>query len=187
MSSVKEIVTSASTMFLALSVIATGDAAAQGAGPSAKHAEAQGPAIPSSIEAEHKELHAHLAKLTNSGGKTAAAAKEVEKALRPHFEKEEQFALPPLGLLSSLASGKVPDNADAVIKMTDRLKAEMPAMLREHQDIVKVLQRLRKVAQDEHKDDAVQFVDRLTSHATQEEQILYPGAIMVGEYLKLKR
>jgi hypothetical protein len=37
------------------------------------------------------------------GGKVGEAAKAVANVLHPHFEKEEEYALPPLGLLSCLA------------------------------------------------------------------------------------
>jgi hypothetical protein len=170
---------------LALATAGHGNVAAQ----EHKHPEMNHAALtptPSSIEAEHKEIHEKLATVIRSKGKTGAAGKEVESLLRPHFEKEEQFALPPLGLLSSLAAGTIPPNADAIIKMTDQLKAEMPQMLAEHKKIVGALQRLRKAAQEEHKKEAVQFADRLSAHAVQEEEILYPGAVLVGEYLKLR-
>ena len=145
------------------------------------------PAIPSSIEAEHKQLHAELAKATRAGGRTGSAAQEVEKLLAPHFKKEEQFAMPALSLLPSLAAGELPRDSASIIGMTDRLKQELPAMLREHKAIGGAVERLRKAAQDERKTQAVEFADTLMAHARQEEQILYPGAIMVGEYLKLKR
>lgn len=141
-------------------------------------------AIPSSIQAEHKELHAELAKAMRAGGKTGAAAKEVEKLLAPHFSKEEQYALPPLALLSDLAAGKRPADSAGIIRMTDRLKADMPQMLREHKEISAATQRLRKAAQEERKPGAAAFADGLLAHAKQEEQILYPSAILVGEYLK---
>lgn len=174
-----------SLLFLVLTTTAHGDVAAQ----DRKHPETNHAAlttVPSSIEAEHKELHEKLATVIRSKGKTGAAGKEVESLLRPHFEKEEQFALPPLGLLSSLAAGTIPPNADAIITMTDQLKAELPQMLAEHKKIVGALQRLRKAAQEEHKKEAVQFADRLSAHAVQEEEILYPSAVLVGEYLKLR-
>lgn len=144
-------------------------------------------AIPSSIESEHRELHARLAKATRSGGRTAAAAKEVEKLLEPHFKKEEQFAMPALSLLPALAAGDLPRDTAAVIGMTDRLKQELPDMLREHKAIGGAVERLRMAAQDERKPEAAAFAEALMAHALQEEQILYPSAIMVGEYLKLKR
>lgn len=60
--------------------------------------------IPESIELEHGELHEQLYKGIKEGGKVAEAAKAVAELLHPHFEKEEEYALPPLGLLSSLLS-----------------------------------------------------------------------------------
>ena len=49
--------------------------------------------------------------------------------MHPHFEKEEEYALPPLGLLSSLLSEQQEDKITQEMKnnailMTDRLKAE---------------------------------------------------------------
>ena len=60
---------------------------------------------PQSIDAEHEELHAELAKAVKAGGATGKAAKGVDCVLHPHFLKEEEYALPPLGLLPALASG----------------------------------------------------------------------------------
>lgn len=148
---------------------------------------AQGPGIPPSIQAEHKELHERLAMATRAGGQTAAAAREVETLLAPHFAREEQYAMPPLGLLPDIAAGKLPADKAGVIGMTDRLRQDMPDMLREHKAIAGAVQRLRKAALAERKPEAAQFADALAAHATEEEQILYPSAILVGEYLKLKR
>jgi hypothetical protein len=58
--------------------------------------------IPESLEAEHEELHQQLYKGIKMGGKVGEAAKAVADILHPHFKKEEEYALPPLGLLSSL-------------------------------------------------------------------------------------
>lgn len=143
--------------------------------------------IPTSIEIEHQHLHGRLATAMRAGGQTGAIAKEVEELLAPHFSKEEQYALPPLGLLSMLAAGNMPEDATRVIQMTERLKMEMREMLQEHKKIANAVQRLRNAALDERKPEAAQFADALLAHAIQEEQILYPSAILVGEYLKLKR
>lgn len=121
------------------------------------------------------------------GGRTGAAAVEVEKLLAPHFVKEEQLAMPQLGLLESLAAGKMPANAESVIQTSDNLEAELPKMLNEHKEIVAALGNLRTEAQKEGKPAAVRFADELTAHALMEEQILYPAAILVGKYLKLQR
>jgi iron-sulfur cluster repair protein YtfE (RIC family) len=168
--------------FLGLAVVGHGTAGAQ----EPKHRAQGNVRVPSSVEAEHKELHQELAKVIKSGGQTASAAREVERMLQPHFVKEEQFALPPLAALADIAAGKMPANSGDIVKMAEHLKSEMPTMLAEHQAIGAALQKLRTAAQQEHKPEAVNFADRLKAHAMQEEEILYPSAILVGEYLRLK-
>ena len=142
--------------------------------------------IPQPMKLEHDELHAELAKATQVGGKIGDAAKAVAKILHPHFVKEEEYALPPLGLLPLLARGEVmPEMAD-VLPMTDRLKAELPHMLEEHEAIVAALKTLIEVAKEEKKMEYAHFAEKLILHAQTEEEVLYPTAILIGEYLKLK-
>ncbi len=82
--------------------------------------------IPQPLKLEHEELHAELVKATKAGGKIGEAAKAVAKILHPHFVREEEYALPPLGLLPLLVDGKVTPEMGNVLMMTDRLKAELP-------------------------------------------------------------
>ncbi|MBM2805071.1 MAG: hemerythrin cation binding protein [Deltaproteobacteria bacterium] len=144
------------------------------------------PRIPQPLKLEHKELHAELVRATQAGGRTAAAAKAVAKVLHAHFVKEEEFALPPIGLLSSLARGKVDRSMRAVLAMTDRLKAELPEMLREHKTVVTALKKLIAAAKREKKPEHARFAEKLMLHAKTEEEVLYPAAILIGEYLKLR-
>lgn len=62
--------------------------------------------IPTAMKAEHDELHNELVRATKAAGQTGEAAKAVAKVLHAHFVKEEEYALPPLGLLTALAQGK---------------------------------------------------------------------------------
>ena len=59
-------------------------------------------------------------------------------------------------------------------------------MLSEHREIVARLKTLTEVALKENKLDYVQFAEKLSLHAQTEEEVLYPAAILVGEYLKLQ-
>lgn len=62
----------------------------------------------------------------------------------------------------------------------------IPSSIRaEHQKIGAALQSLRTPA-NEGKSEAAQFADHLLAHATEEKQIFYPAAMLVGDYLKLK-
>jgi hypothetical protein len=59
--------------------------------------------VPESLKLEHEEFHGQLVDAVKEGGKVGEAAEAVAEVLHPYFEKEEEYALPPLGLLSFLA------------------------------------------------------------------------------------
>lgn len=141
---------------------------------------------PQSLKAEHEELHAKLANAIKSGGATGEAAKAVAKVLHPHFLKEEEYALPPLGLLPILAEGKTPPEMEVAVEMTDRLKADKSHMIQEHKQIVTALKALTEAANLEGKEQGAHFAEKLILHAQTEEEVLYPASILIGEYLKLK-
>jgi hypothetical protein len=61
------------------------------------------------MKKEHEELHSELEKATREKGAVGEAAKAVAKVLHPHFVKEEEYAMPPLGLLALLAEGNIHD------------------------------------------------------------------------------
>ncbi len=141
---------------------------------------------PESLKREHADLHAGLVAATRSGGKTATAAKAVTRALQPHFEREEAYAHPPLGALLRLARGDVPPDSDRIIALADSLKKEMNYMLHEHRGIVIELLKLREAATEEKRFEYAELAERLLVHAKTEEEVLYPAAILAGEYLRLR-
>lgn len=141
-------------------------------------------AMPQSIAAEHRELHETLARAASESGEIGAAAGKLEQVLGPHFKREEQIATPPLGLLSALASGPVSVEMADVLPMTDALEQELPEMMREHDGIRAATMEFRAVAERAGRADYVRFADGLAAHARQEEEILYPAAILVGRYVK---
>lgn len=140
--------------------------------------------IPAPLRAEHHRLHERLGALVREPGAIGAAARELDQALEPHFRREEAFALPPLGLLPALARGERTDDMAAVLPLAQRLKAELPAMLAEHRQIVGALDKLRGAARAEGRDDVERFSEALAEHAMMEETVLYPAAILVGEVLE---
>jgi hypothetical protein len=142
--------------------------------------------IPQSLRAEHGELHEELARAIKAGGQVGEAAKAVAELLHPHFVKEEEYALPPLGLLSSLTEGGPTVEMRSVLAMTDRLRADLPHMLQEHKTIVAALEKLIVAARQENKPEYALFAEKLIRHARNEEEVLYPAAILVGEYLRVK-
>jgi hypothetical protein len=131
-------------------------------------------------------LHAELVKATQAAGKLGEAARAVAQILPPHFVKEEEYALPPLGLLPLLTEGKMTSEMRDVLLLTNRLQTELWQMLAEHKAIVAALQRLAEVAKQEEKLEYARFAEKLMLHAQTEEEVLYPTAILIGEYVKLR-
>jgi hypothetical protein len=62
-----------------------------------------------------------------AGGKVSEAAKTVAALLHTHFEKEEEYALPPLGVLSELAQGRVTPEMRSAIVMAQQFNLSSPA------------------------------------------------------------
>ncbi len=140
--------------------------------------------IPKPLKVEHEELHGELVKAMKIPGRVGEAARTVATFLHQHFVHEEEFALPPLGLLAPLAEGKFTPEMRQVLALTDKLKAELRQMLAEHQAIVGALKKLVVAAEADGKPEVVRFAEKLMLHAQTEEEVLYPAAILVGESVR---
>jgi hypothetical protein len=142
--------------------------------------------VPQSIQAEHAEIHEALVELTRAPGSVGVAAKALAATLEPHFKREEEIALPPLGLLAPLAEGKSPDGMREAAAMAATLREEMPRMLREHAEIRAAIERLERAARDARHAEGVAFAEKLALHARTEEEVLYPAAILVGDIIRAR-
>lgn len=136
--------------------------------------------IPDSVRKEHQEIHAALTSATKVPGRVGEAARDLARLLEPHFLREEQVALPPLGLLRPLANGEFSPSMTEVLAMTDALRSELPQMLREHVDIASAARRLEAVAGEERNLSVQDLARKLQAHAKSEEEVFYPAAILVG-------
>jgi len=141
-------------------------------------------AMPESLKAEHEDMWADLEHAIRIGGRVGEAARPLESLLRAHFRKEEANVFLALGLLQSVAQDKIAPAMKEVVAMADRLKLELPEMLAEHDGIRKAIERLGKVATEEGSPKIAYFAANLLRHARMEEEVLYPAAIVVGEYLR---
>lgn len=142
--------------------------------------------IPASLRHEHSALHGELRRATQAPGEVGEAARVVARLMHPHFLKEDEIALPPLGLLAALARGEQVADMEQVLRLTERLEAELPAMLDEHRQIVGALQRLRQSAEAAGRADITGFANRLMQHARTEEEVIYPAAVLVGRHVRLR-
>lgn len=141
---------------------------------------------PLSLRREHEELHADLARAGQVPGRIGEAARAVARIMHPHFLREDEYAMPPLSLLPRLAPGEVTPDMAEVLPLVARLKEELPLMLEEHRAILGAVRELAVAAETEADEKYIRFAAELMVHAQLEEEVLYPAAILVGEYVKLK-
>ena len=142
--------------------------------------------IPQSLQTEHKAIHDALEQATTVPGPVGAAARELAAVLGPHFTRENEIALPPLGLLAALAAGEKPAGLEEALAMTDALRKELPRMLQEHAQIRAATEKLRTAARQEKASVYEQFAEELAAHAQSEEEVLYPAAILVGDVIRAR-
>lgn len=121
--------------------------------------------IPSPLKAEHEELHAVLGAAARERGELGAAGSAVAELMHPHFIKEEEYALPPLGLLFEQSRGNVTPEMKDVLVLTDKLKAGLDQMLKEHRLIVAALESLAAIAAGAGRTEYVEFTEVLKLHA----------------------
>lgn len=143
------------------------------------------PLIPLSIREEHESLGRALQDATTQPGRIGESARKLAELMRPHFAKEEELALPLLGLLRTVASGEIPPDADRYVSLAAALDIELPTMLEEHQAIAAAAQALVEAARVGNRPEIAEFGEHLVRHAGSEEEITYPAAILVGRYLSV--
>ena len=143
--------------------------------------------IPNSLKSGHEAIEAGLRRAMKEPGALGEAARAVARILDGHHMREEKFALPPLGLLKALGRGETPSGLAEAAELVLGLRREMPQMIDEHRQIAEALHRLAKEAAAAGKADYVALAEDMILHAHLEEDILYPAALLVGEYAALLR
>ena len=142
--------------------------------------------IPRSLRLEHADLAQFLAAASGEPGRLGEELRRVARLLEPHSRKEEAFALPALGLLARLARGETHPGMAEALPHTDWLKNNLQRLVEEHHMILAAAEELLGVARVEKRADLAGFAERLINHVRLEEDVLYPAAVLVGEYLRLR-
>jgi hypothetical protein len=155
-----------------------------------KHSEPHGHdskiQIPEAMRLEHMEIHDGLVSATKVPGQVGEAARKLAAVLDPHFVREEQIALPPLGLLAPLSRGEFTPEMREVLPMTDALHAELPRMLAEHKAIHTATVRLGEAAKAAGDATVERLAEMLKVHAQTEEEVFDPAALLVGDVVRAR-
>ena len=144
------------------------------------------PEIPLSVKNDHAYLLDQIAKLTLLKDSTGGIAIKLHELMEHHFREEEDFVLPPLGHLQTIAEGKLPSGAKEIINLTEKLKAQSDHMLAEHQLIKAFMDELVQAAAVDNHPEVILLAEQVSKHASIEEEVFFPAAIVIGDYLKLK-
>ena len=142
------------------------------------------PDMPSAIKDEHDSLLARLHVITLFHDSTGIMAIKLLDLMDHHFSEEENIVFPPLGLLPSLASGEIPEKRDEIIQLTEKLKLQLTHLSVEHQLIKTHMGELEQAATKDNHPEIIALIHDVHKHATIEEEVYFPAAILVGEYLK---
>ena len=111
--------------------------------------------------------------------------KQLYEAIEYHFSEEEQYLFPVLGILPELAAGNLPAKTDSIIAFSEKFKTNSAKLLAEHQMITKLISEYRLIS-TQNDTALLNFEEELLEHARVEEEIYFPAAVVIGDYLKLK-
>ena len=168
-----------SAVLLAVAASASGRAVSPDEGKE-KPAELK---MPDSLRKRHEAFHAEFTEATKDEGKVGDAARAIEKLATAHFAKAKDV-FPPLGLLPRLAEGKVTPEMREAVKIAEKLRADLPQIRRDHHELIAGLKKLGEAAKVEGRTDYVRFVEKLTLHIQEEEEVLYPAVLLIGDTVK---
>jgi hypothetical protein len=142
--------------------------------------------IPMSLVQEHAELNTALTAAANLPGETGVAARRVLTLVTPHMKDEQRKVFPLLYLLPLIGTQGVEPWMAELLPIADRSRAAIDAMHRAHGAIRSALDELNLAAWREGHQEYTFLALRIRQHIQMEEEILYPAALVVGDYLRLK-
>lgn len=142
--------------------------------------------IPPSDAMEHESTLGYLEALAHRTTPTGAAALRVMEVMKAHMAVEEEFILPPLTLLPSLAAGTVTPDMRWAIAMSDRVRAERNNLQQMHAGITAAILDLKAAAEAENDEATVGFTKDLAADDLSDVEITEPVVLIIGDLLRSK-
>ena len=144
------------------------------------------PEVPSTIKEDHKHLLDKIEQISLFQDSTGQVAIKLKELMQHHFGEEEDYVLPPLGLLPLLSNGELPEHSKEVLELCEKFKSQQSHMSAEHQLIEAFMSELVLASKNENHPEILELQKELQKHAKTEEEVYFPTVILIGEYLKLK-
>jgi hypothetical protein len=102
-----------------------------------------------------------------------------------HFAKEEELVFPLLGLFQSSVEEKTDKGIEA-LGLINNMNDNLVTMYDEHKREVNALKSLIE-AKSENRPEYLRLCVKLLLHIRVEKEFIYPTAILIGKYLKIKK
>lgn len=142
--------------------------------------------IPQSFRVAHEQTLAELAAIGKRRTHTGLIARQAIAALKKHFEREEEYILPPLTLAPALANGHVTPDMKWAVTMADRIKADRETIFVEHTVITEWMNELAAAAEKSHEADVIAFARAAVADSLNDTEVNEPMAIVIGDYIRAK-
>ncbi|HMK46105.1 MAG TPA: hypothetical protein VK436_05720 [Methanocella sp.] len=144
------------------------------------------PKVPGVLDEEYESLYNDLKNAANTQGYVGDAAKDAFRLLQPHYQKDHEFALPPLKLIATIANENINEQVHYLQTMSGRVKRDLAQLKTEIDGIIKALDHLASVALREDKREHHTLARNMTRFLRNEIEILYPASILIGEIIALR-
>ena len=144
------------------------------------------PKVPGVLDEEYESLYRDLKDASNVPGYIGEAAKDAFRLLQPHYQKDHEFALPPLRLISTIANENINEQVHYLQTMSGRVKRDLSQLKAEIEGIIRALDHLASVALREDKREYHTLARNMIRFLRNEIEILYPASIMIGEIIALR-
>ncbi len=171
---------------LSIAAVVAAAAAALGSLPTSAQTAARAHEIPQSFVVAHQETLDQLAAIGKRRTRTGMIARQAIGALKKHFEREEEYILPPLTLAPALANGHVTPDMKWAVDMADRIKADRETIFTEHTVITEWMNELAAAAEKSHEADVIAFARGAVADSLNDTEVNEPMAIVIGEYIRAK-
>ena len=143
---------------------------------------------PSSLESMHEDLLRLLLAVQRLPGKTGSYAEQVGKRLQNHMNREDEVALPLLGLVQEAAGGHIGQRAATrATSLYARMRRDYPRLSREQKELVRMSEQLKKFGLEEGHPTAIRFADSLEQHCLEDDELHFPTALLVGRIVSKPR
>jgi hypothetical protein len=140
--------------------------------------------IPKGLLLGHDEVRAELVRATEMQGRVGDAAAEVARLCLPHFEHEEKSLFPILSILPEMAAGIVRPEMAEILPMVSAFKAWHETADEQHQSIANAIHGMLVAAYREDNREIIEFGYCLRVHERLEDDVIYPTALMIGNYVQ---